>query len=328
MGFLLLILGTVLGCYLFGWLRIPFTYLILRMRGMTCTRVAGLFLRWDKDYYDPEHPGKMKFSVSPRLNQLYPTILMHKRMEKGSKKNGIVFLIIDILLTVGFLVAFIVLQIKSLGDSDDLLLPFLCGLCIGGFSLFLTISHQCIKMRMDPTELNAKTAEITESLAFAEKVEDIVAKPFAYPSYVNASIGEKCLYLITFYRAAEIRNDLAAMAECVKAMTELRTLTLTAEGHFYLDSVLYSYFAFRQKDPERAKQSYEHSKQFIDADKDANGRRNLAYYYFYVLNDKESARKYAEEALQALSADDPRVSKIGNDFEEKMIRYLLSQIDA
>ena len=328
MSFLFFIIGMILGSYLFGWLRVLFLYLIFHAKGYTCLRVAGLFIRWDKDYYDPVRPGKMKFTFSSRLNQLHPTIMMYKRPEKGEQRKNMVLLGIDISLTALFMVLLLSFEFVPFDGLSRNVANLLGGLCAGGFTLFFTISNLNYKASETPTGLRARTKELMESLLFAEKVEDIAIQPFDQVSYVNANLNDKLSYLVIFYRVSEIRNDLSAMAECVKVMTELKTLSLTDSGHFYLDAALFSHYSFRQKDPALASQYFSHSRKNIEADKDANGRRRLAYYCFYILGDREAARRYAVEGLNTLSVDDPRVYKMMRVFEEQMLRYLLSQLDA
>ena len=81
----MLFLGMLIGTYVIGWLRVLFDYVYFRLKGMTCLSVSGIFIRWEKLYTTSHPQGKMVFSVSSRLNQIYPTIVMYKRPERERK---------------------------------------------------------------------------------------------------------------------------------------------------------------------------------------------------------------------------------------------------
>ena len=325
MGFLLIILGIILGLIGFGWIWVLFEYLYYKAKGFVLITVAGLFIRWDRDYYDKEHPGKMKFSRT-RLNQIYPTVLMYKKGADEEVRKSTFHTVLAVVLAVTFAVLTLMNGYGAFDSMKQEVRGFLGGLCAGAFGFFFSISYYNIKRHKKPEGLEARIWELSMSMQKAKTEEDLVAQPFDHAMYGSAALGSKIRYLCSFYRVAEMRNDLTAMSECIDAMTRLKTVGLTDMGHFYLDTVLFSYYSFRHKIPQLATQFYQHSKRNIDADTDANGRRKLAYYAFYVLNDKEAAKKYVEEGLSALSVDDPRQVEIFLKFEEKMLLYLKSQL--
>lgn len=325
MGFLLIILGIILGLIGFGWIWVLFEYLYYKAKGFVLITVAGLFIRWDRDYYDKENPGKMKFSRT-RLNQIYPTVLMYKKGADEEARKSTFHTVLAVVLAVTFAVLTLMNGYGAFDSMKQEVRGFLGGLCAGAFGFFFSISYYNIKRHKKPVGLEARIWELSMSMQKAKTEEDLVAQPFDHAMYGSAALGSKIRYLCSFYRVAEMRNDLAAMSECIDEMTRLKTVGLTDMGHFYLDTVLFSYYSFRHKVPILATQFYQHSKRNIDADTDANGRRKLAYYAFYVLNDKEAAKKYVEEGLLALSVDDPRQLEIFLKFEEKMLLYLKSQL--
>ncbi len=325
MGFLLIILGIILGLIGFGWIWVLFEYLYYKAKGFVLITVAGLFIRWDRDYYDKENPGKMKFSRT-RLNQIYPTVLMYKKGADEEVRKSTFHTVLAVVLAVTFAVLTLMNGYGAFDSMKQEVRGFLGGLCAGAFGFFFSISYYNIKRHKKPEGLEARIWELSMSMQQAKTEEDLVAQPFDHAMFGSAALGSKIRYLCSFYRVAEMRNDLAAMSECIDEMTRLKTVGLTDMGHFYLDTVLFSYYSFRHKVPVLATQFYQHSKRNIDADTDANGRRKLAYYAFYVLNDKEAAKKYVEEGLSALSVDDPRQLEIFLKFEEKMLLYLKSQL--
>ena len=326
MGMLVFIPALILGQYLTGWIRALFDYIYYHIRGAFYVRVAGIFIRWDKDLYDPVKPGKMKFTVS-RLNQFYPMVTMTYPATK-IRRTDVFPIILYTVMAIATMGLFLFLTAaKHYLFDDTLLMEFICGLLAGSGCVFTSSAYYGMKGAFSKNGLAEKRKEMTMSMAVAKSPDDLVLRPFDYPSYGSASVAEKLSYMITFYGVAEMKNDLMAMAECVNTMVRLGTGMLTDAGHFYLDSELFAYYSFRQKDPVLARRYYEHSKKNIDADMDGNGRRRLAYYAFYILEDRELARRYAQEGLRALTVSDPRVAPVSRDFEEKMLNYLLSQID-
>ncbi|MBR3033135.1 MAG: hypothetical protein IKH92_08970 [Clostridiales bacterium] len=325
--FLLELLGLICGILLFGWIHVLVHYLIYRAKGYSCDHVAGIFIRWQRDYYDPDEPGKMKFRVT-RMNQTYPTILMIKKPADKRKKPTCLKLVIFILLAVVFIALSIINEVCWYDAAGKYLGGFITGVFIGGAVLFLQMIIFEVRNLKDPTGLRAKILAIRDSLMTAETAADIVAEPFDFVSYANASLSDKVNYLHVFFFSAEIRNDLTAMSVCISEITKLNTIGLTDTGHFALDGILFEYYSFRHKIPELATRYYQHSKKNIDNDTDFNGRRRLAYYSFYILGDREAARRYMDEGFAALSVDDPRHLKISRVYEEKMLRYLKSQLDA
>ena len=72
----------------------------------------------------------------------------------------------------------------------------------------------------------------------------------------------------------------------------------------YYNLIFYSSYINRNR--ENATKFYYLVKDRLEADKDANGRRVLAYYYLYVLNNVKLAKEYiaqADEALETRNAD-------------------------
>ena len=307
------------GVIFFGLLTSGIEYLFWKRKGFFFVYFTLLFFRWDKDFYDREHPGKVKFAVT-RLNQVYPTLLtmsMTYPPEKAKKIHRISAVLMFILSLLLLFSGAVIAQL-DLATGWDLFLRYLIG---GGFVYYLTRAYYEFKIGKKATGLRAKTAAIREVM-MKEDPGDLPKFPFAYPEYSKAPLGEKVIYLGIFYRYAEIRNDLMALAEAVNAYLKLGTLTLTEEGHFRVDATLFAYYSFREKNPAMANKYYQHSKKAIERDMDCNGRRKLAYYAYFILGDKAQARTYLEQGLWALGIEDPRMSRIERELEERMLGYL------
>ncbi|MBP5492156.1 MAG: hypothetical protein J6Y08_04865 [Clostridiales bacterium] len=266
----------------------------------------------------------MKLSVT-RLNQLFPTLLMMSSaypLEKARKGNRIVMIVMSVISAMLF---FFICALTLLAPSTRCYL-FLRFLLAGGVGYCLTRAHYALKQSGTPSGLQKQILEIRDVI-LKETPDPLPAFPFAHPEFEKASLGEKVVYLGIFYRYAEMRNDLMAMAEAAHAYEKLGTLTLTETGHTHVDGTLFVYYSFREKNPELAKKYYQHSRKAIDNDMDCNGRRKLAYYAYYILEDKALARTYLEQGLWALTVEDPRMAKLERTLEERMLGYLKSLLD-
>ena len=311
------------GMFFFGLLTCGIQYLLWKNKGFLFMNFTCLFWRWDKDFYDPDEPGRIRCSFT-RLNQFFPTLLMMSKtypMEKSRRNariSAVIYFILSLLLLGGG-------GVIALFAPDTPWLLFVRYALGGGFAYFLTMALYSHKSGSKPAGLVQKICEIREVM-IRNDADDLPQIPFAYPEYARATLTDKVNYLGIFYRYAEVRNDLMAMAEAANAYSKLGTMTLTETGHFRVDTALFAYYSFRERKPELAKKYYEHSKKSIDRDMDSNGRRKLAYYAFYILGDRELAGTYLEQGLRALDVDDPRLSDIERDLETRMLRYLESQL--
>ena len=322
--FLISLLAIWAGIFFFGLLTCGVEYLVWKKKGFIFICFMFLHFRWDKDFYNRENPGKVKFSAT-RLNQFFPTLMMLASMyplEKHRKESRIFSIVLFVITAL----LFAVICVITLLAPESRCYLFLKWMLAGGVGYYLTRAHTIFRSTGKLTGLQEKIAEIRDTM-MKENPEPLPQIAFAYPEYAKAPLGEKAVYLGIFYRYSEIRNDLMAMAEAANGYTKLSTLTLTETGHFHVDSALFAYYSFREKNPELANKYYQHSKRAIDNDMDANGRRKLAYYAYFILGDKAQAGTYIEQGLWALGVDDPRMSRIERDLEERMLGYLKSLLE-
>ena len=323
----MLFLGMLIGTYVIGWLRVLFDYVYFRLKGMTCLSVSGIFIRWEKLYTTSHPQGKMVFSVSSRLNQVYPTIVMYKRPER-ERKVDLFYFSFCLVSSIGLIILAVAFEIFLYERVGPYVARLAGGFCFGGASVFLSVFLRQYRSQVSLKPIREKADMMLRLLANAASPDELLLEPFDIVNYTHGSLDDKVNYLIVYYETAEIKNDLAAMATCVNEMIKINGLGLTDTGHFFMDSVLYSYYSFRQKDPELARKYYQHSKKRIDSHRGLTGRRKLAYYAFYIEGNKEYAKTYAQEGLASLTLEVPSVFPLEREFEEKMLKYLLSQIDS
>ena len=184
-----------------------------------------------------------------------------------------------------------------------------------------------VMSKRKPEGLEALRIEKTRELIDGKDPEEVDFPSLETLSFPKATTQQKIHYCFSRYLWAEMRNDLTAMAEAAHYLYENRAAYLPATFVKARNSMLVSYYSFREKNPEMAKQFYEETPSELEADKDCNGRRILAYYAFYVLGDRERAKNYMQEGLKALSANDAALLPAQRATEERMLLYLKSQIE-
>lgn len=84
------------------------------------------------------------------------------------------------------------------------------------------------------------------------------------------------------------------------------------------------YYSFVNYNKMRAEYFFEIVEKQLRNDRDANGRRNLAYYMFYVRNDINAADHYISEAVEVLP--NPPLTSAERIYEDKLIKQLISAI--
>ena len=140
------------------------------------------------------------------------------------------------------------------------------------------------------------------SFADIEVYPDVANDPKVNTTYrvihMNMCIS-KALYTRDFDRLHEYMRSLDTMLRGPGGYS-----TFVAYTGCYYHLIFYSSYINRNR--ENATKFYNIIKERLEPDKDANGRRVLAYYYLYVLNNVNRAKEYiaqAEEALESRNAD-------------------------
>jgi hypothetical protein len=327
MDILVFFLFMLLGSMLFGLLAAAFEYLFWKSKGYTFLAFVFYFAKWYRDYYDEANPGKLKVTASSRIQQVHPQIAMFSHSYPPEKERRHIKVYSVIYLVLG--VCCLALNYGLIPwNRDAFYTSILQGLIGGGFCLFVSMGYYGLKNTARVSNLAGRTRDLGDLLRNEEKLLSSPMPAFDYLEYGKAPVMQRVPYLCTYYLCAEIKNDLPALAQAANAFSKLNTATLTDAGHFSVDTTMFGYYSFREKNPSMATRHYSHSMKNIDADMDCNGRRKLAYYAFYILEDKDLARTYLEQGLRALKVVDPRITPAHLHFEERMLNYLKSQLES
>ena len=317
----------LIGISIFGLIYSVFEYLFWKSKGFQFLAFTFYFAKWYKDYYDEENPGKLKVTASSRIQQVYPYVAMFSHTYPVEKERKIVKILSIIYLILG--VFCLVLNFGLISwDRDAFYTDIFKGLIAGGFCLFFSVGYYGIKKSMTSGGLSGRIRDLEDLMRNEERLLSSPMPAFDLLEYGKAHIMQRVPYLCIYYLCAEIKNDLTALATAANAFNKLNTATLTDAGHFSVDTTMFGYYSFREKNPSMATKHYEHSKKNIDADMDCNGRRKLAYYAFFILEDRELAKTYLDQGLKALKTEDPRMLPAHRHFEERMLNYLKSQLES
>lgn len=145
----------------------------------------------------------------------------------------------------------------------------------------------------------------------------------------KATRQEKVFYLYLCFSKALWMKNFSALNNLVRQMdlavrkhgtnSEYAYETLIMGGYYHI--LFYS--SYVNPNPSHAARIYNLIKPAIEADMDANGRRTLAYYQFYILNQPQLASITLNQAIEALQTPDMnRITQAELNLEKRLIEEL------
>ncbi|MGL5087185.1 MAG: site-2 protease family protein [Clostridium sp.] len=104
--------------------------------------------------------------------------------------------------------------------------------------------------------------------------------------------------MFSYYRALD-NSDYKIIEKDIRFLEEnLENLPIKKDS--YLSEFIY-YYSVINKDLDKATNYFEIIKKDLEKDMDINSRRVLAVYYYYIKEDKETAKKHCEDGLNLFS---------------------------
>lgn len=153
-----------------------------------------------------------------------------------------------------------------------------------------------------------------------ETFSSLNMKPLEELNYPNANATEKfmyynfyCYYLLDQGRINELHNPTWEMMNYLGP----KDVILQQAGLYYW---IIFYFSRYEVNPEIATRFLNKCRNIIEKDQDANAKRVLAYYYYGVLGDVETARRYLQEAFAV-------IDKFSVPGERELERKLLQELN-
>ena len=293
--------------------------------GATFRRLTYLGFSVEKDLYaeDPAKRGKLrikKFKFAP-----FPDLLIdcywpeEKNKKVGRKVNTVTFIVLAAIVA---LLTYAVIAIPN-NFARAVFIGMLT--TFGFFFIAIPLSKPLSKGKKNEfaTFLEKKIREIRDG----GSIENVDLPPLHELPVQTEVDFYKWRYLRLRHLKAEMTNDLNGIAENIYMIERLTDTKLPILARVSRNACLMDYYAYRQKDYTKATEYYNSVKEQIEKDMDCNGRRTLGYYSYFVLGDKEKARKCVEQGLSALTVEDPMRMPIETEYEEKMLLYLKRLLD-
>ncbi|MBR5040562.1 MAG: hypothetical protein IKX68_05560 [Clostridiales bacterium] len=293
--------------------------------GAEFRRLDFLWFRLERNLYaEGDKQGRLavkriKFVFAPHL------LLDHSKV---SRKR---FRAMDLVTTItGILLAITVMILSFLkwrSLSDGCYRSVIYGVCAGSFGFGIMLIAALIKAYAKKNAFRDFVAEKIYERHQKGSYREVELPPLTDLTHLDPSEPDKLLYLDMRYRKCSFENDLSGMAMCAMELELLNEAKLLQINRFSRNSNLMDYYAFRQKDPVKAREYYEKSKNEIEDDRDCNGRRKLAYFSYFVLKDPEKAKECIEQGFAALTVEDPMFTEEEKNYERQMLTYLKDLID-
>ena len=284
-----------------------------------------LCFRWERDLYAKgDKQGCLRFKINKFVFAPHLILDLTNLSKKTIKITDIINVAANLLLAGVCLV----LSIMSWIDLSEGALRNVVFGAVSGFAVYILIFIMAIVRTVGKKNTFQKFfAEKLQERHQNQSIRGVELPPLSELVHLNPTEPQKMIYLDTRYRKCSFENDLAGMAVCVQEMELLNDVMLLPSNRFSRDSDLMDYYAFRLKDPVKAREYYEKSQKEIEDDRDCNGRRKLAYFSYFVLKDVEKAKACIADGFAALSIEDPLFTEEEKKYEEQMLTYLKGLIE-
>ena len=195
--------------------------------------------------------------------------------------------------------------------GDHILAGFALGMLIDALcSIGATIYVYGISMK----RLGGYTQSLIKRLRAGERIADMGMKPVSELSFSHPGEVEKMMYYGIYMLYLYDTDQIDAMRQPVREMTAyLRDRAF--EPNLILQYYwLIFYYSRYELNPQLADCFLDKVSSVIFADKDANAKRVLGYYYFGIVRDIEAASRYVKEGLAVIdnfsTGDERDIEKI------------------
>lgn len=252
------------------------------------------------------------------------------------KKDALITCIVILIPSIGFLVATVLFMMSVLSKKEPLFFnPFL-GFILGvGLTSAMLIIITIFRFPIGSKKLHSFTNEKVSELRSARTLEEIEMPALNSLADYKKDRHSEIRYQTLFFLVSEMRKDISSMDEVVRWYEDylqseqersLKLLETLAQKAMYKD--LIRYYSTWRIDQKKAAEYYKMlpEAELLD-DKDANGRRLLAYYSKNILNDFSKAMEYCLEGLHALDDPNTPLAKLEIDNERQLLLDLRANLN-
>lgn len=304
--------GLVLSFGVYGLL----SFIVNKLCGRKVRYFKYLFFRYDK--YNGFSTGR--FSPICELN-------MEKENDTESAAIG-AYIAVTILLGLSTIAVFVIVICAHIFLNTSLIMGgLLSGIAVW---FFVDIIHRTILLveilhSYKNPSLDKEYTKIIKKFMEGVPIDEIDVPPYTSYGYKDPSKPEIAQYQHFAYLKAvwnfdshELKQIVSSMEECIPVTYGMRegAYLMTFQGNYYDLLHYYSAINFNKY---RAEYIFYTIGKDLKRDKDANGKRTLAYYTFFVLEDSQTAMKLVKEGLE-LVPEYPIISQ--RPLEERLLREL------
>jgi hypothetical protein len=302
--------------------------LIASVSGFRITEFSYLF--WSIKWIDDTGLGNMKYKLFTRRFTCVAQGLFGKYgeenrdREKEDTASVLIYGITGAIVCICAVVSYVAVSALERSLTIRLLRILFFTFAMWGV-LFVYSAIKGRSIEKDP--LRRKMRECYLQMRAASDMNEIDCPPLEDVKGPKAPlISSEILYQLLRYRILEGKEDKEELQK-IAAWLDIRVGSVNiSDINFSINSALMMYYSYWQLDPQKATKCYEDSKNRIESDLDCNGRRKLAYYHYYVLNDVEGAERILKEGLEALNTKSVMFSKCEIEAERKYLLRLEEQI--
>ena len=251
------------------------------------------------------------------------------------KKDALSTCIVVLIPSIGFLVATVLFMMFVFSKKEPFIFnPFLGFISGVGLTSAMLLIITIFRFPIGSKKLHTFTNEKVSELRSAHSLEEIEMPALnSLVDYKKDSHSE-IRYQTLFFLISEMRKDIGSMDEVIRWYEDyleseqernLKQLETCAHKAMYRD--LIRYYSTWRIDQAKATEYYNmlSEAELLD-DRDANGRRLLAYYSKNILNDYSKAREYCQEGLQALDDPNTPLAKLEIDNERRLLTDLRASL--
>lgn len=304
--------GLVLSYGVYGLL----SFIVNKLCGRKVSSFKYLFFRYDK--YNGFSTGRFS-----------PVCELTMRKENDTEAAAIgAYIAVTILLGLSTFAVFIIVILAHLFLNISVIMGgLLSGIALWFFFDIIfrvVLLVQTLKSYKAPS-LTKEYTKIAKKFVEGVPIDKIDVPHYASYGYKNPSKEEIAHYQHYAYLKAVWNFDANALHEIVSSMEESIQITYGMREGAYLMTFqsnyydLLHYYSALNFNKHRAEYIFYTIGKDLKRDKDANGKRVLAYYTFFVLEDPQTAMKLVKEGLE-LVPEFPVISK--RPLEERLLREL------
>ncbi|MBR1816756.1 MAG: hypothetical protein IJ763_08650 [Lachnospiraceae bacterium] len=323
LSFILALLGVIVGISIVSLIDQLISLLVRVCFG---NRILSVKYLW---FDMTETAGDKRWKIG-KFSPVCQTMTIPKELGSYDEKKDIKISIIDLLLrlSVAAIIIIIIGACFDWGHSDSKAFMFWCGFGMWYIiSEIFTISITIYLIANRKNRLSTYTRHIGEEFSLGVPLDKLYLPRYEELG-LKATDYERIVYESFRFMQKVWLGDFSALPEIINNFDRILIVKDDISGErvnyikvytnaIYNEIFYYSYISFN---PQRAKLFYDIINIDLNNDMDTNGRRVLAYYHYFVLNDIDMTIKFINEAYNVL--DKFSIAQGERDYEKMLLENI------